>query len=489
MSERGEEGCGLLEEPETESSPPRRPPRQSMGFSELLASVSKWTVLASLVLATVLALPLLAYTRHERLPIAKHENEKQIALALHPEQHVTRGPATLVFNWTITLGTRAPDGVEKEVYLVNGQFPGPTVEARSGDRIIVDVSNRLESEGLAIHWHGLQMKGHNNMDGAVGFTQCPIPPGESFIYGFAIGKKEHDSLLINGQGHFNCSMAIPARPLVCRQISPTDIDPIFGAREKSPMRLRIVNTGTIAGFYFSVNGASVQPLAVDGACAVDARPGRSVGILYPGERIDLALSWQAGGDRKPSVNIYLDDENFSGFPNDALSPNQSFVALPEAKRGFRVEDTPLLQLGPDHRDLGSLTALSTPTAALPAKAQQTILLYMKTQKLSRFENKPLGAEGRDGWGSYNPFESKHPPAINLENPLIKDTIIVPRRGHVVVRLTADNPGIWAIHCHMLVHMGTGMVAGLHVGTSEDFDHVHDIESAAARLCKDGGGLL
>lgn len=258
-----------------------------------------------------------------------------------------------------------------------GGFPGPTIEARSGDRIVVDVFNGLQSEGLAIHWHGLQMKGHNNMDGAVGFTQCAIPPGETLMYDFAIGEHEHgtfwwhshsqvqrgdglygglvvhrpakeapfstgsdalllvgdwfhrkqtdvlswyadysslgnepvpDSLLINGRGRYNCSMATRARPLVCHQLLLADMDPVFGARDEAPMRLRLVNTGTIAGFYFSVDGALLQPLAVDGACAVDALPGRSVGILYPGERIDLALSWQAEGDANPRVNIYLDDE-------------------------------------------------------------------------------------------------------------------------------------------------------------------------------------
>lgn len=94
------------------------------------------------------------------------------------------------------------------------------------------------------------------------------------------------------------------------------------------------------------------------------------------------------------------------------------------------------------------------------------------------------AQGRDGWGSYNPFESEPPSATKLENPVIKDTVIVPRRGHVVVRFTADNPGVWMIHCHMLVHMGTGMVAGLHVGDFDDYDHVHGIDATAARLCKD-----
>ena len=38
-------------------------------------------------------------------------------------------------------------------------FPGPTIEARSGDTILVEVVNNLpENEGLSIHWHGLHMQ-------------------------------------------------------------------------------------------------------------------------------------------------------------------------------------------------------------------------------------------------------------------------------------------------------------------------------------------
>jgi FtsP/CotA-like multicopper oxidase with cupredoxin domain len=40
--------------------------------------------------------------------------------------------------------------------LVNGQFPGPLVEANWGDWIEVKVKNNLTEleEGTAIHWHG-----------------------------------------------------------------------------------------------------------------------------------------------------------------------------------------------------------------------------------------------------------------------------------------------------------------------------------------------
>jgi FtsP/CotA-like multicopper oxidase with cupredoxin domain len=40
------------------------------------------------------------------------------------------------------------------------EFPGPTIEARSGDTLVVEVVNKLQDdEGVSLHWHGLHMRG------------------------------------------------------------------------------------------------------------------------------------------------------------------------------------------------------------------------------------------------------------------------------------------------------------------------------------------
>ncbi|RUS12636.1 multicopper oxidase-domain-containing protein, partial [Endogone sp. FLAS-F59071] len=58
-------------------------------------------------------------------------------------------------------------------------FPGPLVEANTGDRIIVKVTNNLVN-GSSIHWHGMFQ------NGTTGVTQCPIPPGQTFTYNFTV---------------------------------------------------------------------------------------------------------------------------------------------------------------------------------------------------------------------------------------------------------------------------------------------------------------
>lgn len=59
---------------------------------------------------------------------------------------------TRYYTFTISQGTIAPDGVEKQALLINGQFPGPLIEANWGDWIEVTLTNALPDEGTSLHW-------------------------------------------------------------------------------------------------------------------------------------------------------------------------------------------------------------------------------------------------------------------------------------------------------------------------------------------------
>lgn len=47
------------------------------------------------------------------------------------------------------------DGVSRHVFLINGQQPGPLIEADEGDNLEIFVKNDLPVENT-IHWHGEQ---------------------------------------------------------------------------------------------------------------------------------------------------------------------------------------------------------------------------------------------------------------------------------------------------------------------------------------------
>lgn len=72
-------------------------------------------------------------------------------------------------------------GVPVEGYAFNQTIPGPRIRITEGDRIRINVVNRLP-ETTTVHWHGLIVP--NDMDGPAHITQPPIEPGGSYRYEF-----------------------------------------------------------------------------------------------------------------------------------------------------------------------------------------------------------------------------------------------------------------------------------------------------------------
>ncbi|XP_057961387.1 L-ascorbate oxidase homolog [Malania oleifera] len=84
------------------------------------------------------------------------------------------------FTWKITYGNIYPMGIKQQGILINGQFPGPQMDAVTNDNLIISVYNYL-NEPFLISWNGLQQRRNSWQDGVYG-TNCPIPPGKNFTY-------------------------------------------------------------------------------------------------------------------------------------------------------------------------------------------------------------------------------------------------------------------------------------------------------------------
>ncbi|KAM0892773.1 hypothetical protein ACQ4PT_025538 [Festuca glaucescens] len=78
------------------------------------------------------------------------------------------------------------------------------------------------------------------------------------------------------------------------------------------------------------------------------------------------------------------------------------------------------------------------------------------------ENHPIHLHGfnffvlAQGLGRFDPRARS---TFNLVNPQVRNTVAVPGGGWAVIRFTANNPGMWFMHCHLDAHvpMGLGMV--------------------------------
>jgi FtsP/CotA-like multicopper oxidase with cupredoxin domain len=89
-----------------------------------------------------------------------------------------------VHDLEITNTTMAPDGFERLVMAINGQYPGPILEANWRDTMVVNVKNSLQHNGTSMHWHGVRMLNSCQHDGVNAVTECPIPPGGTVQYRF-----------------------------------------------------------------------------------------------------------------------------------------------------------------------------------------------------------------------------------------------------------------------------------------------------------------
>ncbi|KAF2815212.1 uncharacterized protein BDZ99DRAFT_379150 [Mytilinidion resinicola] len=139
--------------------------------------------IAALALAIFVAVFLL---RDELRPfIGGHRLESPQAYLLDPNWDFTATSTRRDYTWVIEDVERNPDGVYRPMMVINGQFPGPLIEANEGDTIVVQIINKA-TNATSIHWHGLYQNGSNWMDGTVGITQCPIAPGANFTYEFRV---------------------------------------------------------------------------------------------------------------------------------------------------------------------------------------------------------------------------------------------------------------------------------------------------------------
>ncbi|KAH6682559.1 laccase precursor [Halenospora varia] len=98
-----------------------------------------------------------------------------------PNTGVTREYWLTVDNVTIT-----PDGYTRQVLAFNGTVPGPAIVADWGDNLVIHVTNNLQHNGTAIHWHGIRQLNSTEYDGVPGVTQCPIAPGDTLTYKFQV---------------------------------------------------------------------------------------------------------------------------------------------------------------------------------------------------------------------------------------------------------------------------------------------------------------
>ncbi|XP_011869373.1 PREDICTED: laccase [Vollenhovia emeryi] len=213
--------------------------------------------------------------------------------------------------------------VGKSLLAINGKSPGPAIQICLGDTLEVLVHNKLGSDELAFHWHGIRQKDSNHMDGVPMITQCPILPfsgfrykinpestGTYFYHAHSVlqqGDGVYGSLTVRGAWDEDLGLertlvlsSRPATPLT-RHASlepPTPGELLVNGQARqvlvrvereSRYLLRLINANAHdCPILLSVHGHSLRILAADGNPVQSMTATRVV--LFPGERLDGVLT-------------------------------------------------------------------------------------------------------------------------------------------------------------------------------------------------------
>ena len=407
------------------------------------------------------------------------------------------GPADVQYTLTAERARiRTSSGRVIQAWTFNGITPGPQLTVRAGQLVQVTLHNRDISEGVTIHWHGVDVP--NAMDGVAGVTQNAVRPGQSFVYRFRPMQagtywyhSHQDSATEVGLGLFGAFVVLPANGAVAERPDITVITHTWSAPGKpdettiginpstvrrtvvpgSQVRLRLINTDNLVQ-HWTVVGADFRVAAIDGNTV--SEPGilhRALLDLGAGGRYDVTVTMPAGpvllaeldGNRPgilllpPHATVVTPAVGPIGAPFDPLTYGRPVAAGITADSHFDASFEELLET--HHATRNGLPVqwwtingqLYPDVPMIVVSAGQLIRLHIVNSSdtihpmhLHGHRVLVLSRNGKPATGS----------------PWWADTVELNPGDDVVVALRADNPGIWMDHCHNLQHAAAGMMLHL-----------------------------
>jgi FtsP/CotA-like multicopper oxidase with cupredoxin domain len=406
-------------------------------------------------------------------------------------------------------------GTATDVYAYNGQVPGPTLELREGDSVVIHFRNALP-EPSTIHWHGIHLP-----FAADGSPFHPVAPGAQHDYVFTVRPGTAGTYWYHPHPHHHTGPQV-ARGLYGAIVVRTADDPLpatlaervlvlsdnrfrpdgsldvrdpnsAGGREDAEngregdvlfvsgaimptlairsgevQRWRVINASAARIYRLALAGHRVLHVGSDGG--LFERPVEvSELVLGVGERAELLVR----GTGAPGSRAVLQTLPYDRYvpqtrpadwerPRDLLTlqysaaPPVAPVALPRVLRPVPALDT----------------AQATATRVMVLTQH---LINDKSMDMGRVDvSTTLGAT--EIWEVENLVGMDHPfhlhgfqfqvldrDGVPEPYPSWKDVVNVPKHqtARFIVRYD-DHPGKWMFHCHILDHEDHGMMGVLEV---------------------------
>lgn len=399
-------------------------------------------------------------------------------------------PDPNVVRVALTASALAPGGAY--AYAYNATNPGPTLRAKVGDRLIVELTNDLGAP-TTIHWHGVAVP--FEMDG-VTWMRGPVAPGATFTYQFDLPTAgtfwyhPHFDTERQVEGGLYGALIVedPAEPAPDRELVL-----IVDAVDELAPGQRAHGHGKLVTRW-RVNGVETPTLTLAGGTAVRARVinASNVGILAlrypglsqigsdqgllpsrrttprlkigPGDRVDVEIAIGMedvvleadayslnGGDAwgDPTTLMRIEVMNPTAppapiawpFPGGAVTPDPGYADIVYAFAGSdRSRDWMI-----NGERFPNVTIETIPLGGAA---------IVDVTNLSPSEH-PFHVHGLT-------FEVLAVNGVAPEMRTVEDTIMLAIRDRVRLRIDGDNPGDWMTHCHILPHAEEGMMTVLRV---------------------------
>lgn len=404
-----------------------------------------------------------------------------------------------------------------DLWLYNGNTPGPEIRVTVGERVKVRLTNNLE-EPTSIHWHGIRIA--NAMDGVSGLTQEPVQPGETFEYDFVVPdagtywyhahNKSWNQVARGLYGPLIVDEATPAFDLEhdltlviddwrLQKDGSLDVAtlghlmdwshggrfgnyltvngksrPNFELKEGQAYRLRLINAANARIFSIAPESFGALVLAYDGQpLPTPEKPAYSPLLLSPAQRMDLLVTPER-------------DFAFEELSGDTPYPFAFFKV-----QGRQDTKKAFLPLVPNPIPEPDLTNAKTYTIDMTGGAMGRMVETVYNGKVLTGEDFPRTGQlwafnGVANLAEDPFFKIKRGESVILE--VLNDTSflhamhihghhfrVIEREGATIddgqpwrdtfaigpsqsarIAFVADNPGKWLFHCHMLEHAAAGM---------------------------------
>ncbi|OLT00472.1 copper oxidase [Pseudonocardia sp. CNS-004] len=401
----------------------------------------------------------------------------------------------------------------------NGGLPGPTLHVQPGDRLEIDLVNRL-AEPTNLHVHGLHVSPQGNGDN----TFVVVEPGATFGYEHQLPADHppgvywyhpHHHGLVADQifgGLYGAILVGDPTPVpVTRErllvVSDISLDDDGQVLPPSPMaqmmgregelvlvngqatpsmqaasgereRWRIINACTARYLRLRLDGQQLQLLGVDSGRSVTPQDVDEL-VLATGNRADLLVTTVAGTSELRTLPYDRGGMGMmTGMPGMRDGTPGPGVGEPLALATLEVTGSPAPPLAPvptrpSPRDLR--------TETVTARRELTFAMGMGgpggmsfTIDGKQFDPDRIDQTVRPGaveeWTLVNTSPMDHPMHLHVwpmqlldtaETPTWRDVVDIPARSTVRVRIAFDDyTGRTVYHCHILDHEDRGMMGVL-----------------------------